>query len=151
MLHEQDPKRGGCPFRTFFDQTPDVLQRRYRLFDTLAVPLYPSPEHRKVSLRHALRCLGASEPGQENCLPSSLLSWAKMKASLPAIEMATRVERATLPPSDSAASATQDSAVDEPSASSQEAAHGRTQHSMPMRTEDIGEVSSTAEPRDCYV
>ena len=39
---EQDPASGGVPFRTFFQQTPQVLQQPpYKLFDTLAVPLYP--------------------------------------------------------------------------------------------------------------
>ena len=26
-VHEQDPGRGGCPFRLFLQQTPQVLQR----------------------------------------------------------------------------------------------------------------------------
>ena len=60
LVAEQAPSRGGCPFRLFFQQTPLVLQQPpYRLFDTMAVPLYPSPEHRKVSLRHVLRGMGA--------------------------------------------------------------------------------------------
>jgi hypothetical protein len=63
MLHEQDPSKGGCPFRRFFEQTPEELQKKYRLFDTLAVPLYPSPEHRAISLRYALRNMGATEQG----------------------------------------------------------------------------------------
>ncbi|EOD31215.1 hypothetical protein EMIHUDRAFT_253606 [Emiliania huxleyi CCMP1516] len=57
---EQEPSRGGVPFRNFFQQTPQVLQQPpYKLFDTLAVPLYSSQEHRKVSLRHVLRGMGA--------------------------------------------------------------------------------------------
>ena len=60
MVHEQDAASGGVPFRNFFQQTPQVLQRPpYKLFDTMAVPLYPSVEHRKVSLRHILRSMGA--------------------------------------------------------------------------------------------
>ena len=27
LVHEQDPARGGCPFSTFFEQTPDDLVR----------------------------------------------------------------------------------------------------------------------------
>ena len=59
-VHEQDPGRGGCPFRQFLQQTPQVLQRSpYKLYDTVAVPLYSSVEHRPVSLRHILRSMGA--------------------------------------------------------------------------------------------
>ena len=57
---EQEPSRGGVAFRQFFQQTPQVLQQQpYKLFDTLAVPLYSSQEHRRVSLRHVLRGMGA--------------------------------------------------------------------------------------------
>ena len=59
LVHEQDPLKGACPFRTFFEQTPVELQNKYRLYDNLAVPLYPSVEHRTVSLRYALRNMGA--------------------------------------------------------------------------------------------
>jgi hypothetical protein len=59
LLHEQDVDKGTCPFRVFFQQTPDELLKKHRLYDTLAVFLYPSLEHRKVSLRYALRNLGA--------------------------------------------------------------------------------------------
>ena len=58
MVHEQEPSCGGVPFRNFFQQTPQVLQDR-KLFDTVAVPLFPAPEHRKVSLRLVLRSMGA--------------------------------------------------------------------------------------------
>ena len=61
MVHEQTPTLGGCPFSTFFQgQTPQVLlQPPYSLYNALAIPLYGSPEHRKVSLRHVLRHMGA--------------------------------------------------------------------------------------------
>jgi len=60
MVHEQDPSFGGVPFRNFFQQTPRVLlQQPYKLFDTVAVPLYPAPEHRTVSLRLVLCSMGA--------------------------------------------------------------------------------------------
>ena len=61
MVHEeQEPVSGGVPFRNFFQQTPKVLQQQpYKLFNTVAVPLYPTPEHRKVSLLLALRSMGA--------------------------------------------------------------------------------------------
>ena len=60
MVHEQDPSFGGVPFRNFFQQTPQVLQQPpYKLYDALAVPLFTSEEHRKVSLRYILRSMGA--------------------------------------------------------------------------------------------
>ena len=60
MVHEQDPICGGVPFRNFFQQTPQVLlQPPYKLFDTVAVPLYPAPAHRTVSLRLILTSMGA--------------------------------------------------------------------------------------------
>mmetsp|Transcript_27728 Transcript_27728/g.93200 ORF Transcript_27728/g.93200 Transcript_27728/m.93200 type:complete len:115 (-) Transcript_27728:124-468(-) len=60
MVHEQDPSFGGVPFRNFFQQAPQVLlQPPYKLFDTVAVPLYPAPEHRTVSRRLALSSMGA--------------------------------------------------------------------------------------------
>ena len=60
LVHEQDPSCGGVPFRNYFQQTPQVLQQQpYKLYDTVAVPLYPAPEHRKVSLRLVLSGMGA--------------------------------------------------------------------------------------------
>ena len=59
LVAEQDPARGGCPFRQCLQQTPQVLQQPpYNLYNTVAVPLFPS-EHRKVSLRLGLRSMGA--------------------------------------------------------------------------------------------
>ena len=60
LVHEQDPSCGGRPFRHFIQQTPQVLQRSpYKLYDTVAVPLFPAPEHRTVGLRLALCSMGA--------------------------------------------------------------------------------------------
>ena len=60
LVAEQDPGRGGCPFRVCMQQTPQMLQQPpYKLFDTVAVPLYPAPEHRRVSRRLALSSMGA--------------------------------------------------------------------------------------------
>ena len=60
MVHEQDPICGGVPFRNFFQQAPQVLlQQPYKLFDTVAVPLFPAPEHRKMSRRLVLSSMGA--------------------------------------------------------------------------------------------
>merc|ERR550514_1853618 len=60
MVHEQDPIYGGVPVRNFFQQTPQVLlQPPYKLFDTVAVPLFPAPEHRKMSRRLVLSSMGA--------------------------------------------------------------------------------------------
>ena len=61
LVHEQDTRRGACAFRLLFDKTPKPLQLSpYRLFDTVAVPLYPSPEHRRLSLRLILGSMGAT-------------------------------------------------------------------------------------------
>jgi len=59
MVHEQDVTKGGCPFRELFEQTPEVLVKQHRLFDTLAVPLFPSEEYREISRRFSLRNMGA--------------------------------------------------------------------------------------------
>ena len=75
LVHEQDPRKGACPFRVFFQQTPEELQKKYRLYDTLAIPLYPTPEHRSISLRYALRNMGAT-PKQ-----SQVSMWARLVTS----------------------------------------------------------------------
>ena len=54
MAHEQDHAKGGCAFRLIYEQAPRELQLRpYRLFDTMAVALYTTPEHRKTSVARA--------------------------------------------------------------------------------------------------
>jgi len=59
-VHEQDAQKGGCGFGVFFDQTPQkLLLPPYKIWDTLAIPLYPAAEHRKISLRHILNSMGA--------------------------------------------------------------------------------------------
>jgi len=69
IVQEQDPARGALPFRCFFEQTPADLVERH-LFNALAVPLYPHPEHRVVSLRQLARLMGAggTAPVRE-CVP----------------------------------------------------------------------------------
>lgn len=63
LVQELDPSRGGCPFNVFLAQTPDILRKPpYKMFDTVAIPLYSSPEHRQISLRHVLKALGATSP-----------------------------------------------------------------------------------------
>ena len=65
LVHEQDEERGACVFARYFDLAPDVLQQQpYKLFDLVAVSLYPGADHRKISLRHVMRDLGA-EPVAE--------------------------------------------------------------------------------------
>ena len=63
LAHEQDEQKGGCAFSLFFEQTPKDLQDApYKLFDTLAVPLFSAqPELCKISLRHLLRQMGGIE------------------------------------------------------------------------------------------
>ncbi|EOD10981.1 hypothetical protein EMIHUDRAFT_317980 [Emiliania huxleyi CCMP1516] len=47
------PTSEAAPSPLFQGQTPQVLlQPPYSLYNALAIPLYGSPEHRKVSLRH---------------------------------------------------------------------------------------------------
>ena len=73
MAHAQDPAHGGCPFGRFLDQTPRELQRPpYKLFDELAVPLYSSPVHRKISLRLLLTQLGGTPVSPTGSLCSAL-------------------------------------------------------------------------------
>ena len=61
LVHEQDTSKGGCPFRCFFDSTPKTLLKPpYKLFDTVATPLFPTTEHRLISLRHILVSMGAT-------------------------------------------------------------------------------------------
>ena len=61
LVHEQDTSKGGCAFSLFFSQTPAVLlEKEYKLYDTVAVPMYPNPEHRRLSLRLVLGSIGAT-------------------------------------------------------------------------------------------
>jgi len=57
-VHEQDTAKGGCAFGIILEQTPQELQKR-KLYKTLAVPLYPMAEHRRISLRRILKSMGA--------------------------------------------------------------------------------------------
>ena len=60
LLHEQDGGREACQFCELFDLAPRELQLApYKLFDTIAVPLYQTAELRAVSLRQALYDMGA--------------------------------------------------------------------------------------------
>jgi len=61
LMHEQDPEKGACPFNDFFQLTPsDLLDKPYNIYNTLAIPLHASLEHRRVSLRCILRSMGSS-------------------------------------------------------------------------------------------
>jgi hypothetical protein len=62
LVQELDPGLGACAFRRFFDVTPNELLKQRKLFDTLAVPLYPSEAHRAVSILYVVRAMGASPP-----------------------------------------------------------------------------------------
>jgi len=50
--------QGGVPFHVFFAHTPEDLMREGGLYNTVAVPLYSSAEHRVVSLRLLRKALG---------------------------------------------------------------------------------------------
>jgi hypothetical protein len=52
LVHEQDIKKGGCPFDTFFNEAPSkLINEPYCLFKQIAVPLYSRKEYRDVSLK----------------------------------------------------------------------------------------------------
>jgi hypothetical protein len=59
LLHEQDPTKGACPFRQFFQQTPKELLQRWKIYDTIAVPLQ-SHGLRIISFRCTFRNMGAT-------------------------------------------------------------------------------------------
>jgi len=64
-VHEQDPSLGACLFELFFTQTPEeLIEPPYSLYKDIAVPLYPLPEYRRVSLRQLLICFGAHQSGK---------------------------------------------------------------------------------------
>jgi len=66
-VHEQDSALGACAFETFFGQTPsELIEPPFALYKDIAVPLFPDPEYRKVSIRQVLMKLGAVEVGTEN-------------------------------------------------------------------------------------
>ena len=71
LVHEQDNAKGGCPFETFFDQTPqDLIDPPYELFKELAIPLYTTTEYRTVSLRQIINTIGKHIVDME-------LAWSK--------------------------------------------------------------------------
>lgn len=64
-VHEQDSALGACAFETFFGQTPaELIEPPFTLYKDIAVPLYPDPEYRKVSIRQLLMKFGAFEVGK---------------------------------------------------------------------------------------
>ena len=60
LVHEQDPSKGGCSFRRFFEVTPQDLVVHGKLFNTVATPLYASREHRTISLLCIFSAMGAT-------------------------------------------------------------------------------------------
>jgi hypothetical protein len=61
LVHEQKPSCGARPFGDLLKQTPELLKAPpYKIYDKVAVPLYPSAEHREVSLRRVLIAMGAT-------------------------------------------------------------------------------------------
>jgi hypothetical protein len=60
LVHEQDAEAGGCALGEIYQRTPEELLRPpYSLMDARAIPLFPSAEHRDISLRHTLSRMGA--------------------------------------------------------------------------------------------
>ena len=86
LVQEQDVKRGACPFRTFLDTTPPELIEA-KLYNTLAVPLYTTPEHRTVSIFYIARIMGAQPGGGKRATNSKVLrlvanctqSWSSLR------------------------------------------------------------------------
>ena len=58
MVHEQNPKKGGCDFGQIMQSTPTDLVVN-GLYHDLAVPLYEHHVYRKISLRQVLLAMGA--------------------------------------------------------------------------------------------
>jgi len=56
LVHEKDTSKGGCPFGTIINLTPDDLKGEpYNLYSTdIAVSLYSVKEYQQVSLRQTL-------------------------------------------------------------------------------------------------
>ena len=56
LVHEKDPRYGGCPFSDIILQTPQELKEDpYNLYtQDIAVSLYPEEEYQLVSLRQIL-------------------------------------------------------------------------------------------------
>eukprot|EP00592_Proboscia_alata_P029406 CAMPEP_0194446598 /NCGR_PEP_ID=MMETSP0176-20130528/128522_1 /TAXON_ID=216777 /ORGANISM="Proboscia alata, Strain PI-D3" /LENGTH=1028 /DNA_ID=CAMNT_0039273333 /DNA_START=1712 /DNA_END=4799 /DNA_ORIENTATION=+ len=75
LMHEQDPEKGACPFNDFFQLTPsDLLDKPYNIYNTLAIPLHASLEHRRVSLRCILRSMGSSTVKNQDALSKLAIS-----------------------------------------------------------------------------
>jgi len=62
LAHENDARRGACPFSRFFETTPDDLIRD-GLYKKMAVALHPGP-HYMVSLAMLGKSLGAVQRGK---------------------------------------------------------------------------------------
>ena len=69
LVQEMDPEKGACAFRRFLETTPPALIKGVpvdgvdlpvKLFDTLAVPLFTSEEHRAVSMIHIAQLMGGT-------------------------------------------------------------------------------------------
>ena len=67
LVHEQDPGRGACAFRRFFELCPQDLingvgaegvEEAVKLFDNVATPLYATRDHRALSVLHVVERMG---------------------------------------------------------------------------------------------
>jgi hypothetical protein len=66
LVQELNPELGACAFRCFFEVAPPDLLTQRRLFDTVAVPLYPGEAHRAVSIAYIARAMGAGQRRPRN-------------------------------------------------------------------------------------
>ena len=143
LIHEQDVSKGGCPFRIFFDQTPKtLLMPPYKLFDTVAVPLYPAPEHRRISLRHLLRGMKAKPLSVSqsvwDCLPWRCAGGNRRNTVTPADDGSTDA----IPEAGGASEEVQSNAGQETGSVADHAAQGQ----LPQPFEDPGESANNVHP-----
>jgi hypothetical protein len=59
LVQEMEAERGAVAFRHFFEVTPAPLLQA-RIYDIVALPLYPSTEHRSASLAAVAKAMGAT-------------------------------------------------------------------------------------------
>jgi len=92
LVQELDPAQGACPFRQFLEVTPPELQAGpNKLYDTLAVPLYPNKEHREVSMRYIARAMGGA-PAVRRTLLARLLRQVALCFNLKGVERKARAQ-----------------------------------------------------------
>ena len=93
LVQELDPGRGACAFRRYFELSPPDLVKKRRLFDTVAVPLYPGDAHRAVSILNIAQNMGAKPlPWWRRCLARgpSVIKFHRSRGAAPPTLSATK-------------------------------------------------------------